>query len=410
MSEEIALGLLDGLDLDFSFEDDSEVIRAGDTIIAGNVVATVLPTNEQSSDASTVVAAADCPIADSPSSEVASDDVSDVISDLPQASDTVAATASDDYATVSSSQVEPEPERELSIYERIIAAEHDLAELCLQEEAARQRSKLLKKRRQDKAEELSNLIFDRDHDIERTASRFTTASSGSSESTDVVNPLPGQKQLPIDATNPPRDTAGEAKVGSALSLTEKQVEALEEAEIVTVTDLEKAIRDGRFVPGRIKLFGPSKIDKVTDELMKYRDKFPVPSATEAADEPVSPEIAEAATNPVTDPETADAVVSEAADDQQPATIEKMMNPEKTSRAKKPKKTKKPKSDFAVPPSVLAEAVNQASPEEQEAYLSGCEAGADMKPVTANPHSAGTGLWHAWDRGWQECHVEDDLED
>ena len=75
---------------------------------------------------------------------------------------------------------------------------------------------------------------------------------------------------------PTEDTAG-ARPLCEIGLTDKQVEALAQADIDTVADLEAFMRDGKFVPGTIPGFGKEKLAAIADKLTAFRAEHPNPN-------------------------------------------------------------------------------------------------------------------------------------
>lgn len=68
-----------------------------------------------------------------------------------------------------------------------------------------------------------------------------------------------------------------------LGLTENQAEKLREAEIDTVGDLERAMRENAHWWQDISGIGEAAVDKISDRLMEFRKQYPVPSVESAHD-------------------------------------------------------------------------------------------------------------------------------
>ncbi len=69
-----------------------------------------------------------------------------------------------------------------------------------------------------------------------------------------------------------------------LGMTEKENELLAAAEIKTVADLEKRMREDMLWHRKIKGFGQAKVDKLSDQLLAWRMQNPVPSDEDEDDE------------------------------------------------------------------------------------------------------------------------------
>jgi len=86
------------------------------------------------------------------------------------------------------------------------------------------------------------------------------------------------------AANAPDDgTATPIETLADHGLTTKQCEKLRESEleIATIGDLETCMREDEWWHKRVKGFGPTNIDKLTDALLSFRKAHPVPSPDEA---------------------------------------------------------------------------------------------------------------------------------
>lgn len=80
---------------------------------------------------------------------------------------------------------------------------------------------------------------------------------------------PAEKPKPVDpATVTPIENLG---------MTEKETELLIAADIKTVADLEARMRSDNWWHKKIKGFGQSKVDKLSDQLLAWRMRNPVPS-------------------------------------------------------------------------------------------------------------------------------------
>jgi hypothetical protein len=82
---------------------------------------------------------------------------------------------------------------------------------------------------------------------------------------------------PRDDRPLPPDPAGNVPVQEAFVVSPGVLEKLAAQDVVTVAQLEAYMRAGRLVPGRVKGIGQIAIDKLTDGLMGYRAKNPVPT-------------------------------------------------------------------------------------------------------------------------------------
>ena len=82
----------------------------------------------------------------------------------------------------------------------------------------------------------------------------------------------------------PPDPAGNVPVQEAFVVSPGVLEKLAAQDVVTVAQLEAYMRAGRLVPGRVKGIGQIAIDKLTDGLMGYRAKNPVPTWEDVREE------------------------------------------------------------------------------------------------------------------------------
>lgn len=195
-----------------------------------------------------------------------------------------------------------------------------------------------------------------------------------------TTPMPAEMQAAPQETTAvqPTDPANETPL-SDLGLTPGRRAKLEETEVIpgrncsTVADLERLIREGRLQ--QVKGFGEKAIDAVTDALMAWRERHPVPVIREAESAQVSDTVSDRDT-PMDDPVSAN----------------------------DPTEVFAEKSLIEIPADLVSESVES---EEGDvlilAYTAGAEAAIEDRPVTGNPHPPGTQLWQAWDRGWQECY-------
>lgn len=78
---------------------------------------------------------------------------------------------------------------------------------------------------------------------------------------------------------------------SVLGMTEKETELLVTAEINTVAELESRMRSDEWWHKKVKGFGPTKVDKLSDCLLSWRMKNPIPDEDDD-DEPLEVEAAE----------------------------------------------------------------------------------------------------------------------
>jgi hypothetical protein len=80
---------------------------------------------------------------------------------------------------------------------------------------------------------------------------------------------PAEKSQPVDpATVTPIENLG---------MTEKETDLLIAAEIKTISDLESRMRSDNWWHKKIKGFGQAKVDKLSDQLLAWRMKNPMPS-------------------------------------------------------------------------------------------------------------------------------------
>ena len=164
---------------------------------------------------------------------------------------------------------------------------------------------------------------------------------------------------------------------SALKISPGRLEALRGTEATpgrncsTVADLELLIREGRLQ--HVHRFGPAAVDAVTDALIDWRQRNPVPQPVERV-------------------ETAAEQVE--TEQQQPEGLSSNVTPPVQSA-----------QAALEPPEDLAD-----DPEEAAWWQSGAAAAVLCKPVHANPHQPGTRAAKLWDRGWQEQDPADDLDE
>ena len=79
-----------------------------------------------------------------------------------------------------------------------------------------------------------------------------------------------------------------------IGMTEKQLDILKAAEINTIADLEKRMREDEWWHKKLKGIGEDKINRLTDTLLAYRLVYPVPTEPDKPAEPA------AETEPATD--------------------------------------------------------------------------------------------------------------
>lgn len=89
----------------------------------------------------------------------------------------------------------------------------------------------------------------------------------------------------------PVDPAFDCSI-SCLGLSEKEVDLLESADIKMIADLEKKMREDRWWHKNVKGFGQAKVDKLTDALLDWRLRNPVPSEEEEDDDDEDLSVAE----------------------------------------------------------------------------------------------------------------------
>jgi hypothetical protein len=292
--------------------------------------------------------------------------------------------ASVDSATESSAAPPPiatvtvgtTPIPEASLAEKISAIEESIARLCLEEQQLKARAKSCKAEREELTTELAGLLAQQgspasaavtDHDQAATTTVATTGLEIPPEAQAALkkfNDQVGDLRATVEFTF--RDDSsidvGGAKSLDALKLTEKQLESFAELDppVRTVGDLEKLMNRGDFVPGKMKGFGPTKIDAITDKLLAFRQKFPVPSEPAGEAVPSRPQSSQ---------------------------------PEPTSEAGA--------TAVVVASSPATEDSADNSEVDRDAYAAGCEAAITNQPVSLNPYQPGTRWWHSWDRGWQD---------
>lgn len=139
----------------------------------------------------------------------------------------------------------------------------------------------------------------------------------------------------------------------------------------TVADLELLIREGRLQ--HVSRFGPAAIDAVTDALIDWRQRNPVPQPVEQVEQV-----------------------------EEPREPEKVEEPEPLEDF--------PAADVVSAPNVIVPSDLVDDPEESAWWQAGAVSARLGLPVHSNPHSAGSRAAKVWDRGWQEQAPADDLED
>lgn len=85
--------------------------------------------------------------------------------------------------------------------------------------------------------------------------------------------------------------------GEPLGLSDKQIETLEGADIKTVGDLEKRIREDAWFLKNLHGFGEKAIDRLTDTLMAFRAVYPVPAVPETPEPSATEQPAEKPADP-----------------------------------------------------------------------------------------------------------------
>lgn len=191
---------------------------------------------------------------------------------------------------------------------------------------------------------------------------------------------PNVRVVSIPAGTRAIDPASTAPL-SVLKISPGRLEALRGTEATpgrncsTVADLELLIREGRLQ--HVHRFGPAAVDAVTDALIDWRKKNPVPQPVERVErvEPAAVQVEQMETE----------------DEQQPEDLSSNVTP--------------PAQAAPETPEDLAD-----DPEETAWWRQGAAAALTCQPVHANPHQPGTRAAKLWDRGWQEQVPTDDLED
>lgn len=239
---------------------------------------------------------------------------------------------------------------EKSIEQKILDCEHRIADICREEESLKASAKAMKGARISEVDRLNGLIFDRDN-----------PDSGDSESAAVSKSPSGSTT--VSSVESDRWGLDEIEVLGKHGLKEKKVESLREAASKghfngTVRGLRDWIAKYDLWYREVKSCGPTGADKITDALTAYVAANPV------ADKPMTAE---------------DDARSEAAAEFLGHTKPELSQPDDSA-------------EFD-------------TPEEKAAYSDGCLSGAAGEEVSSNPHKRGTGLWRAWDKGWQKHFVE-----
>jgi hypothetical protein len=234
----------------------------------------------------------------------------------------------------------------------------------------------------------------------------------------------------------PADAAGTVRLEHALAITPGRLEKLNEQEVFTVAQLESYMNAGKFVPGRVKGLGQSAIDAISDELISYRLRHPVPQIGEEPSNGPNMEPSKGSCDsqeqqatiqeePGTDRAELQVVPETAS---KPQMSSQLLVPEvgdlparKALRRGRRKRTDSDSlvenhgrqslsGDGSVNASVDASSDSATAPAlpvlpngdqvDGQAYKAGMSAAIDQQPVSANPHSPGTLLWLSWDMGWQ----------
>lgn len=157
----------------------------------------------------------------------------------------------------------------------------------------------------------------------------------------------------------------------------------------TVADLELLIREGRLQ--HVSRFGPAAIDAVTDALIDWRQRNPVPQPVEQVERVEESK-----------------QVSEFGEPREPEQVEEPEAPEDFPAADVALasviRSEISMADFAVPGDLVDD------PEESAWWQSGAVSARLGRPVHSNPHLPGSRAAKIWDRGWQDQAPADDLED
>ncbi len=194
-------------------------------------------------------------------------------------------------------------------------------------------------------------------------------------------------------------------------VTDSQVSKLNGEDVRTIANLEEYIRTGCLVPGRVKGIGQTAVDKISDALMAWRQKNPIPepveieirTETQAAVE-VAPTdcAAESVVPAVSEAESAENTGE--IDANQPSPLADGVDVVPVSDAGSAGGAGQTASPAAAP----IAAVDPIDPDDaliRAAYVAGCEAGLVSIPEGGkppkNPHKKGTQLWISWDAGYQE---------
>lgn len=191
---------------------------------------------------------------------------------------------------------------------------------------------------------------------------------------------PNARVVSIPAGTRAIDPASTAPL-SVLKISPGRLEALRGTEATpgrncsTVADLELLIREGRLQHAH--RFGPAAVDAVTDALIDWRQKNPVPQPADPVErvEPAAVQVEQV----------------EQVEGEQPEDLSSNVTPPAQAAPRIPE-------DLA------------DDPEEAAWWRQGAAAALTCKPVHTNPHQPGTRAAKLWDRGWQEQAPADDLEE
>lgn len=258
-----------------------------------------------------------------------------------------------------------------------------------------------------------------------------------------------------------------------LKITKGRLEIIEQAGVRTIANLEELMRTGGLQ--ELKGLGPHACNTITDALKAWRDNNPDPRADEPAPliddkyEPVQFRMGEVARadgkSRDDNPHESNLFMFKSWDAgwvkqnheiaiKSPDDLSAPVGPPHTANVPLPVKAPTPTASAPPPaanvsdrkpeinrePEPEPEPKQELSPESEEisdgspdrlppdpstslsmedmlddemvkAFALGAEAAMAEMPVTVNPHRMGTGLWHAWDKGWQACYeAEGDSED
>jgi ribosome modulation factor len=332
-----------------------------------------------------------------------------------------------------------------SIHQQIWDTEHDLSNICREEERLKALLKSVKASRIEMVEKLEALLDKRDNPKPESPAKSSGLSEQESYTQTVVGVVP---------QSPPQEPQAwgrdQIEVLSKFGMTEKKLEALRAAADGgrfdgTIKGLRDWIAKYDLWYRDVKGCGTSGADKISDALTKYVAANPmIEEPLTAEDEakhiaaaeflghtsPVRQEEREAAVSPdstaiiggsseylvpAISVEQADGIIADVplnflATD--PVTLKESPTDTEPTKPARKKRSKKPAEAAADSSDETEDDHEQSAAEpsagagagdEEEAYLKGCEAGASGASCTENPYpDRSSPQAKEWQRGWEEC--------